>query len=299
LNAVETMNRTVITRLVPLTTSVAIHAALVALVLSLVDLRAPLERVFLLELTELEAPAPAASPAPVPTEGPPPRQPEVVTKPKAITKPKPPPVEPASSLVAPSPVEPAAPKSPPLESLAVPTPALEPPAPEPQRLESPAVESRALQSMTPEARNTPAATSPARDRGASALDAFDVAGDAARRSAASGTARSDTTTPPSPAVAALPPGSVTRRAVPRGGYQVRPTYPASARRLGVEGTTLLGVLVADDGRVTEIVVKQSAGHPDLDRAAADAVRRWRFEPARQGNEAVPMWVLLPVEFRLR
>ena len=44
------MNRTVITRLVPLTTSVAIHAALVALVLSLVDLTAPVERVFLLEL---------------------------------------------------------------------------------------------------------------------------------------------------------------------------------------------------------------------------------------------------------
>ena len=276
------MNRTVITRLVPLTTSVAIHAALVALVLSLVDLTAPVERVFLLELTELETPAPVASPAPVPTETPPPRPPQVITKPKAVTKPKPtPPVEPASSLVAPYPVEPA------------------PPAPEPQRLESPAVESRALQSTTPEVRNTLAASSPARDLGASARDAFDVAGDAARRSAESGTARSDTTSPPSPAVAALPPGSVTRRAVPRGGYQVRPTYPASARRLGVEGTTLLGVLVADDGRVTEIVVKQSAGHPDLDRAAADAVRRWRFEPARQGNEAVSMWVLLPVEFRLR
>ena len=53
------------------------------------------------------------------------------------------------------------------------------------------------------------------------------------------------------------------------------------------------------GRVGEVVVKQSAGHPDLDRAAADAVRRWRFEPARRGAEAVAIWVELPVEFRLR
>jgi periplasmic protein TonB len=63
--------------------------------------------------------------------------------------------------------------------------------------------------------------------------------------------------------------------------------------------TLLGVLVADDGRVADVVVKQSAGHPDLDRAAAEAVRRWQFEPARRGSETVAMWVLLPVEFRLR
>jgi protein TonB len=61
----------------------------------------------------------------------------------------------------------------------------------------------------------------------------------------------------------------------------------------------LRVYVADDGRVGEIVVQESAGHPDLDRAATDAVARWRFEPARRGTEAVGMWVLLPVQFQLR
>jgi periplasmic protein TonB len=102
-----------------------------------------------------------------------------------------------------------------------------------------------------------------------------------------------------PAVAALPPDGVTQTAVPRGGYQVRPSYPNNARRLGIQGTTLLSIFVAVDGRVADVVIKQSAGHPDLDQAAADAVKRWRFEPARRGNEAVAMWVLLPVEFRLR
>jgi protein TonB len=92
---------------------------------------------------------------------------------------------------------------------------------------------------------------------------------------------------------------VTSVARPTGGYQVRPSYPSSAKRLGVQGTTLLRVHVLEDGRVGGIDVEQSAGHPDLDQAATDAVRRWRFEPARRGDQAVAMWVRLPVEFRLK
>jgi protein TonB len=110
----------------------------------------------------------------------------------------------------------------------------------------------------------------------------------------------------SAAIAALPPapspaepGPPTRTAIPRGGYQVTPSYPAAARRLGIEGTALLRVFVDAEGRVGDVVVKQSAGHPDLDRAAADAVRRWRFEPARRGADTVAMWVELPVAFHLR
>jgi protein TonB len=107
------------------------------------------------------------------------------------------------------------------------------------------------------------------------------------------------TPPAGPAVAAPPSDGITQRAIPQGGYQHRPAYPSSARRLGAQGTTLLNVLVADDGRVANVIITQSAGHPDLDQAAADAVRRWRFEPAKRGTENVAMWVQLPVEFRLR
>jgi protein TonB len=98
-------------------------------------------------------------------------------------------------------------------------------------------------------------------------------------------------------VAALPGDGITQRAMPRTD-QVRPNYPASAQRRGIQGTTLLEVLVAADGRVAEVVVKESAGHPDLDAAAAEAVRRWRFEPARRGSQAVAMRVLQPIEFKL-
>jgi protein TonB len=86
---------------------------------------------------------------------------------------------------------------------------------------------------------------------------------------------------------------------PTGGYQVRPSYPSTAKRLGIQGTTMLRVHVLADGRVGDIGVEQSAGHPDLDDAATNAVRRWRFDPARRGEEPIAMWVRLPVEFRLK
>ena len=107
--------------------------------------------------------------------------------------------------------------------------------------------------------------------------------------------------PPAALVAkgpSAPADGITRTARPQGGYQVRPAYPATPRRLGIQGTTLLRVHVLADGRIGDVLVERSAGHPDLDEAASQAVRRWRFEPARRGEDAVSMWVLLPVEFRL-
>ena len=38
---------------------------------------------------------------------------------------------------------------------------------------------------------------------------------------------------------------------------------------------------------------------DLDLSAMDAVKKWLFEPARRGKEAVAVWVMLPVKFELR
>jgi len=91
---------------------------------------------------------------------------------------------------------------------------------------------------------------------------------------------------------------LTSFAHPAGGYQTQPRYPDSARRQGIEGETLLRFQVLTSGRVAAVTVARSAGHADLDRAAADAVKSWLFEPARRGKEAVAVWVTLPVRFRL-
>lgn len=92
---------------------------------------------------------------------------------------------------------------------------------------------------------------------------------------------------------------LTSFAHPAGGYQTQPKYPDSARRQGIEGETLLRFQVLTTGRVAAVTVARSAGHVDLDRAAADAVKSWLFEPARRGKEAVAVWVTLPVRFRLQ
>jgi protein TonB len=93
-------------------------------------------------------------------------------------------------------------------------------------------------------------------------------------------------------------GELTSLARPLGGYQVKPEYPESARRGSVEGVTMLRFLVTETGKVGEILVEKTAGHPDLDGAAMRAVKQWLFEPARRGRQAVAVWVTLPVRFQL-
>jgi TonB family protein len=85
---------------------------------------------------------------------------------------------------------------------------------------------------------------------------------------------------------------------PLGGYQVKPRYPESAKRAGAQGVTTLRVRVLENGRVGDVLVEQSAGFRDLDFAAVDAVKKWLFEPARRGKDAVSVWVMLPVKFEL-
>ena len=92
--------------------------------------------------------------------------------------------------------------------------------------------------------------------------------------------------------------AVSGLARPLGGYQVKPLYPESARKAGAQGITLLKLRVLENGKVGEVQIEQSAGHPDLDMAAAEAVRSWLFEPARMGKQPVAVWVLLPVKFEL-
>jgi len=79
----------------------------------------------------------------------------------------------------------------------------------------------------------------------------------------------------------------------------KPVYPAFARRMGMEGTVMLKVLVSCQGISLKIEVAHSSGHEILDKAAADAVRNWHFVPAKRGNSPIEEWVQVPVAFHLR
>ena len=78
-----------------------------------------------------------------------------------------------------------------------------------------------------------------------------------------------------------------------------PVYPAVSRRLGEQGKVVLRVFVEADGRPARMEVRTGSGSPRLDDAAMDAVRRWKFVPARRGQEAVGAWVLVPLDFQLK
>ena len=77
-----------------------------------------------------------------------------------------------------------------------------------------------------------------------------------------------------------------------------PRYPMAARRNGEQGTVMLKVFVTREGAATSVTVERSSGSRSLDSAATETVRSWRFAPARQGDQAVEAWVIVPVEFRL-
>jgi protein TonB len=78
----------------------------------------------------------------------------------------------------------------------------------------------------------------------------------------------------------------------------RPRYPWLSRQKGEEGRVVLRVAVDEGGRAIDVAVLASSGYGRLDRAAASAVRRWRFAPARRAGRAVLGAVDVPVTFRL-
>ena len=65
------------------------------------------------------------------------------------------------------------------------------------------------------------------------------------------------------------------------------------------GKVYLRVRVEPDGRPSQVEIKTSSGSVRLDQAAEDAVRCWRFIPAKRGDEAVSAWVVVPISFNLK
>jgi protein TonB len=80
--------------------------------------------------------------------------------------------------------------------------------------------------------------------------------------------------------------------------EVRPLYTDDARRQRIEGDVILEIVVRSDGSVGSIRVRRSLGG-GLDQRAIEAVRQWRFNPARRYGTPVDVAVEVAVEFKLR
>lgn len=80
--------------------------------------------------------------------------------------------------------------------------------------------------------------------------------------------------------------------------EVKADYTEDARQRGVSGDVLLEIVVRRDGTVGDIKVLQGLGSGLNDRAV-QAVRQWRFTPARRQGTPVDVIVEVAVEFKLR
>jgi len=57
-----------------------------------------------------------------------------------------------------------------------------------------------------------------------------------------------------------------------------PAYPAFARQLNLSGTVKIKAVISPDGEVKNVEVV--GGHPLLVNAAVDAVKQWKYTPAK-------------------
>lgn len=78
----------------------------------------------------------------------------------------------------------------------------------------------------------------------------------------------------------------------------RPSYPSISRRMGEQGKVMLRVFVNAQGQPEQIQIQQSSGFDRLDKAAVDAVRRWKFTPGSRNGVAEAMWNIVPINFVL-
>ncbi len=91
-------------------------------------------------------------------------------------------------------------------------------------------------------------------------------------------------------------GAATRASVR---FNPPPNYPAEARQKRQQGVVLLRVAATADGLAGNVEVTRGSGFPLLDRAAIEAVRRWRFTPASTGGQPIASTAEVPVRFELR
>lgn len=79
--------------------------------------------------------------------------------------------------------------------------------------------------------------------------------------------------------------------------RVDPIYPEDARQNGIQGVVILNLRTDEEGRVTQVEVLKSV--PELDRAAIEAVKQWRYAPFFRDGKPKPVVFTVTVRFRLQ
>jgi TonB family protein len=80
--------------------------------------------------------------------------------------------------------------------------------------------------------------------------------------------------------------------------EVKAKYTDDARRRGTTGNVILEIVITRDGSVGDVSVRRGLG-AGLDERAIEAVRQWKFAPARRLGQPVDVIVEVAVEFLMR
>src|SRR5579875_3547211 len=105
--------------------------------------------------------------------------------------------------------------------------------------------------------------------------------------------------PPRPPAPPPPPADIAPSADISYKNRNPPKYPIEALRQGHQGEVILDVTIDASGNVLDVKVEKSSGYRELDRAAVEAARKWRFNPGLKNGKPVGGVVRIPVNFSLQ
>ncbi|UUM33066.1 energy transducer TonB [Vibrio japonicus] len=77
-----------------------------------------------------------------------------------------------------------------------------------------------------------------------------------------------------------------------------PNYPRLARKRGIEGVAVYEVWLDKNGKQVKQVLMNSSGTKILDKAALDAIKKWKFSPHTVDGVRMAHRVQIPIRFKL-
>jgi protein TonB len=79
----------------------------------------------------------------------------------------------------------------------------------------------------------------------------------------------------------------------------KPEYPPIARRMRVEGTVVMSLLVDENGRVVDVRLERGVNlNVGMNEAALAAARSATFRPATKEGVRVKVWHQMSIPFKL-
>lgn len=74
-----------------------------------------------------------------------------------------------------------------------------------------------------------------------------------------------------------------------------PAYPDELRREGVSGLVMVKCDIDAQGNVTGTEIEKSS-NAAFEKPAVDAVKKWKFKPAKQDGAPIAIKVTIPIKF---